>query len=404
MSKLNLLSTLVVAGAIASTALTGCSSNSSSGSSSGPSTANLTGSPVLVGLSSTEQGASSDPNVRIGAQAAITAVNNNGGVHGHPLKLDLCKNDGTAGGVVACANQFITDKVAVSLEGADVAPDAKVAPLKAAGIPIFGIQTNGTAVLQDPYSTITSVSTSLEYKAVLLTLKNQGAKKIVIVAPDQGAAVKQSFENLIIPSYHAAGMDAVYTTFEMAAPDFSSAVTSAQAAHADTIAILGFDSDCTNLIKTARTLGYSGQIFASYCTKFATALGSQAKNVLSFGYVVPAGARATAPVATQHDIDVYEKAMKAAGKSSDVGSFAAYGFSAVMTLASALDPISGEVTAASAKPALDGFKGNVFMGQPNINCAQRPSPGGSCGTAIAVLKTNDSGNETLVNRDFLPVS
>lgn len=399
MSRYPLVRTLFALGAIATVAVSGCSSTDHTSSDSG--TSAPTGPPITIGMSNTELGAFSDPSVTVGAQAAIKYINGRGGIQGRPLALDLCKTDGTTATSAACANQFISDKVTVDLEGLDYGADAKLAPLKAAGIPIFGIESSGNATLGDPYATITSVSTALGYQGALTALKSEGAQKVVIVGPDQGAQLKQVFDSVIIPSAKAMGMDAAYTTFNPAAPDFTVAVTSARATGADTIAITGSEGDCTSAIKTARTLGFTGRLFATFCTKYVTALGNQAKGVTSIGYIVPASARASAPAAIQSEIDTYQAAMKADGKSSSIAGFSAYGFSSVMTLATGLEAIAGPIDSDTAKAALAKFTGDVFLGQRQVDCTHRPGADGTCGTAIAVFEAKGDGSVDLVNGAFL---
>ncbi|MFF1919762.1 ABC transporter substrate-binding protein [Streptomyces sp. NPDC058221] len=367
--------------------------------------AGLKGDPVVVGLINAEQGPLTYPDVSVGASAAIRYVNENGGVNGRPLELVVCKANGTAESTIACAQELISKKAVVSLEGFDPTADAKLAPLKKAGIPVSGATTLVQGVDVSPDANLTSVPWSLSFPAALKALDKLGTKNLVIVGADPGPQMLKILSRNVGAAAGAMGMKASLTAYNPGSPNFAAAVTAAKAKGADAIYISGNEAACTNGVKTARQLGYKGHLFVVNCTDFASELGAVAKGVISLAVLVPPTAEATAPAKTKQDIDTYKKAMKADGSAAAIDSFAIYGFSDVTTFAEAVKGLSGEVTAATAGTAVKGFKGDVFLGQSGVDCTRRPVPdGGSCGTRMAQLEADGKGGFEMVGGSFFDVT
>lgn len=395
---------VVAALAMAST-LAACSSGQVPESDAADRSAGLEGDPVVVGLINAEQGPLTYPDVSIGARAAIRYVNENGGVDGRPLELVVCEANGTAESTIACAQELISKKAVVSLEGFDPTADAKLAPLKEAGIPVFGSTTLVQGVDVSPDANLTSVPWSLSFPAALKALAALGTTNLVIIGADPGPQMLKILKENVAAAAGAMGMEASLTAYNPGSPNFAAAVTAAKAKGADAIYISGNEAACTNGVKTARQLGYKGNLFVVNCTEFTAELGEVAEGAVSLAVLVPPTAQDTAPAKTQADIDIYKEAMTRDGAEDGIDSFAIYGFSDVITFASALDGQSGDITAAVASSAVKGFQGDVFLGQSGVDCTQRPVPeGGSCGTQMAQLEADGKGGFELVGGSFLDVT
>lgn len=395
---------VVAALAMAST-LAACSSGQAPESDAADRSAGLEGDPVVVGLINAEQGPLTYPDVSIGARAAIRYVNENGGVDGRPLELVVCEANGTAESTIACAQELISKKAVVSLEGFDPTADAKLAPLKEAGIPVFGSTTLVQGVDVSPDANLTSVPWSLSFPAALKALAALGTTNLVIIGADPGPQMLKILKENVAAAAGAMGMEASLTAYNPGSPNFAAAVTAAKAKGADAIYISGNEAACTNGVKTARQLGYKGNLFVVNCTEFTAELGEVAEGAVSLAVLVPPTAQDTAPAKTQADIDIYKEAMTRDGAEDGIDSFAIYGFSDVITFASALDGQSGDITAAVASSAVKGFQGDVFLGQSGVDCTQRPVPeGGSCGTQMAQLEADGKGGFELVGGSFLDVT
>lgn len=367
-------------------------------------TGGLTGEPIVVGLINAEQGPLTYPDVSIGARAAVRHVNENGGIGGRPVQLEVCLTNGTAESTVACAQKMVSLRAVTVLEGYDPASEAKRATLDEAGIPTFGTNTIVRSVDIDPNVTLTSVPWSLSFPAALKELSASGAKNVVVVGADPGPQMLEILEKNVGAAARALGMEASLTAYNAGSPNFASAVAAAKAKGADAIYLSGNEAACTNGVKTARSLGFDGPVFVVNCTDYAAELGPIANGVVSLAALVPPSAEQTSPERIKNQIAIYRTAMSSDGADGDADSFAIYGFSSVMTVSDALRANRGRVSAQSMAPLIKGFKGDVFLGQIGVDCTKRPVPtGGSCGTKMARLEANGRGGFDLASGDFVDV-
>src|SRR5882757_3259445 len=75
-----------------------------------------------------------------GARAAISAINADGGVDGHPLELEICDNQLKASAAAACARRFISESVVATVGDESSYGSDTNSPL--ANAKIAGIGTN----------------------------------------------------------------------------------------------------------------------------------------------------------------------------------------------------------------------------------------------------------------------
>lgn len=394
----------VAAVAAVAFALTACgSSDTEEQAQNDPAPSNrATGEPVLLGFVNTDEGALAAPEITTAAKAAADYLNDNGGINGRPVELVTCSTNGSPESSSKCANELISKKVVAVLEGVDLGADAKLKPLKEASIPLFGVYSVGPALAADPGVTFTSAPLPLLFGGLFKILADKGSKKPVFIAPDVGPAFKDQVEKQLLPGAKAAGLDMTALYYNPASPDFAAAVTAAKKQGADAIYLSGDETACTNGVKTARQLGWDQTFVAGTCTQFIKAVGSQAEGVNTISFVLPPGARESAPAPKQEQIDIYLEGMEAAGAADKANSLATYGFATVMTAAEALKKVTGELTAATAAPALLGYQGDVFLGG-TVDCTKRPIPGAFCGTQLAGLEVNEDGTQELLGGDFLDI-
>jgi branched-chain amino acid transport system substrate-binding protein len=381
-------------------ALTACGEKSTPSSAGSPASNKATGSPILVGFINDDQGPAPFPEVTTGAKAAVSYVNSQGGVNNHPIQLVTCSSSASPESTVSCANEMISKKVVAVTLGSVIGADALLKPLKEAAIPIYATNGQGSALLDDPYPTFASMPKVLVFAGVWKFFKQVKTTKPVLIAPDLGAAGKQLAEQAIIPSAKAAGLDLSVTFYNPAAPDFAAAITAAKKKGADGLYILGTEADCTNGVKTAKQLQWTGILFGGTCTQYAKVLGAKAAGVYTLNFQIPSTAIASAPAAKKDQVQLYIDQLKAAGAADKAASPAMYGFSDVMTISDMLRKVSGEVTVANAATAISTYAGDVFMAAP-VDCTKRPVPGGSCGTNFVALKTEADGTQSVVSGDFI---
>src|SRR5882762_9269466 len=97
---------VIVAGVLVAAA-SGCGGGSSSGTG-----ANSGGATIKLGVIANSHDLKV---VQAGAEAAIADINATGGVHGHPLELDVCDNQLKASAAAACARRFISESVVATV-------------------------------------------------------------------------------------------------------------------------------------------------------------------------------------------------------------------------------------------------------------------------------------------------
>ncbi|HUL97930.1 MAG TPA: ABC transporter substrate-binding protein, partial [Mycobacterium sp.] len=178
----------VVALAAACTESKGQADNGGSATGTVPTTVAGTkaaGTPVKIGFTNTDTGATALPQVTAGAKLAAENINaHDNGINGHPIELVTCSTDGTPESSAACANKLVTEKVVAVIDAADVGTDAKLPILRDAGIATMGTITLGTsqALNQDAFFFSPPITT---YPRVEIDLAAAvGAKKITLLFPD----------------------------------------------------------------------------------------------------------------------------------------------------------------------------------------------------------------------------
>lgn len=395
----------LVAGSLCALVLVSACSSSSGGDKKDAGEVKATGTPVYVGFVNSDSGGFALPEITKATQATADYINGHGGMNGHPVKLDLCSTDGTPAASTKCANQFVTDKVLAVLNGYDLGMDAAQPVYKQAGLHIFGA-ISSTAIAMDPDNTIMVAPFVNFYAANGALLKTLGATSTVFVLPNIGPEIKQLY-GLIAAAANKAGVKTSLTLVAPANPDVTAAVTAAKAQHADMLDLNFQENDCTNAIRTAKSLGWTGKIYAGSCSQFIDTLGAQAAGTYAGQYLFPPAAKAAAAAydpQLKDEFDTYETAMKAGGQEAYIKSaFAAYGFSTLMTFANIVKGIPGEPTQAAINAAMASFKGHQVLGLQQ-DCTAKIAPGGACGRYFLPLQVQADGTMTLVGGKPLDVS
>jgi len=350
-----------------------------------------TGEPIMLGLANDEGTAVNFPEYRIGAEAAVKHLNATGGVNGRPIKLILCKADGSPEGSINCANSFIDGKALAYVAGLDVGSDAALPALKSAGLPYITPTAWGIAQGTDPDAFDLHTASDAFSVGAIKALADGGAKRIA----NFHYAIPHSVQ--AEPAYNAAAKKFGSALFHVQVPpqgaDWSTAVNTALAQKAD--AMIGFfnESDCTNLVRAARTAGFTGPIAAGSCSDYVKKLGAQADNTLSIADRYPADLRDSAPPAVQAQLDEYSAAMKDYGKPELTEGLARNSFSMMMELAQVMKGVSGPLTASSLTTALRGITDAPGYFGPNLKCSGSPwkAQPRACSAEVLVIKTVKSG-------------
>ena len=90
------------------------------------------------------------PEIPEAAQAAVKAINSDGGVNGRPLSLSVCDLKGDPNRVTTCARQFAGDKSMIAVVGSDSLTGSPESILQAAGLAYFGSYPNAAPDWTNP--------------------------------------------------------------------------------------------------------------------------------------------------------------------------------------------------------------------------------------------------------------
>jgi branched-chain amino acid transport system substrate-binding protein len=362
-----------------------------------------TGSPVLIGFANNEGQGISVPEYRYGAEAAVKYMNGNGGINGHPIRLDECINDGSPEGSVNCANKFVAAHTVAYYAGVDLGADSALPILDGAGMPYFTEFAWGPKTLTDGNSFLFGAGLLPFYISPVQELKALGIKKTAYFYYNVPTAL--AYLDTAKNTATAEGITTVPIQISATNPDWTSAVATAEADHVDAMWAILQEGDCTNMVRSARSAGFTGPLGVGSCSSYITALGSEAGNTVSdFPFYFPSVA-AEAPPSYQDQIKTYQAAMAADGHASSEEGYAVSSFATTIELGEVMKGISGPITAASVKAALQQAKIPGFMG-PNINCPTRTiaSEPAVCSDAILQYKVVASGSgakKTLLTPNFV---
>jgi branched-chain amino acid transport system substrate-binding protein len=262
-------------------------SSSSAGGSTSATGTNLSGSPMLVYvLESQSAAAFTNPETGVGAQMAADLINSQGGIDGHPVKIQACDTGLDPQMVQKCVTQGIAAKASV-FTGWDNYGAQTFPALEQAGIPWLGGDLGDPIAAQNPISFPTNGLDQSAGYGLADVLITRGAKKISVMALAVTAAIQ--YGDTVLKAAGQLGGSAAGSVvgYQSGAPDMSSYVERALAQHPDGLALISDGTDEANLVKAARTLGFKGPISAiaeNSPDSVASAIGSVGAPFYVVGY------------------------------------------------------------------------------------------------------------------------
>lgn len=292
-------SSLIIAAAAAAVGLAACGSSGGSGASAGGSGSSptsaasgsipadlasfypghkATGTPVKIGVVSDEGGgAESNSNYADAAVAAADYANAElGGIGGHPIVIDRCGTKSTAAGAIACANQFVSDKV-VAVDSAATGFGANVVPIiTKAGIPYVTAQGEAAAELTTPNAFSWSGGFAADLRGFANYAKSQGWKSVTIFPVDVPSAAG-AVQALGGPFFKAAGVKLTITPIPGGIADATPEVTAGLESKPAAVAIVNDEAGCTTTLQALQIVdpGIPTMVNSScYNTGTLGALGS----------------------------------------------------------------------------------------------------------------------------------
>jgi len=360
------------------------------------------GTPVKIGYTNADTGATALPKITEGAKLAVERINaHENGINGHPIELITCSTDGTPESSASCANTLVSEGVVAVIEGGDLGTDAKIPILSGAGIATIGTSTLGTSQSLNPDAFFFSPPATT-YPAIEIDLAAQlGAKKVAVLLPDvpqvpvvAGIADKQAELN---------GIEAKVVKFDPAAPDFDAALAVIAADGSDAITTIATDDWCTAMVRAAKAIDYKGSLILGACSEYARVLGpKETAGIYGLASIWGPSTRKGAPKEALEVIDQFLAAMHEAGKGKEIVGQTYGGYVNIWQVANVLRHIQGELTAQSVMNGMRNMKDVPNPLGQTVTCNPRPYPGFSgCSEGWLEFQSQADGTGKLVSDGFV---
>lgn len=363
------------------------------------------GQTINVELVTTDKGSYPFPQFGEGEAAAVDYVNSHGGVNGAKITLHMCSTDSTPEGSIACTNTAIDKHVVVDSVALDFALDASVPKIEQAGIPVVMDLPAGTLTAASKDVTVLSSSAPSDIAGAFAYFAKQSGlrvRRLAVVAPDSPAA-RQTQPSVTVPVSRALGIPIDIYYLSQSSPDYNSIVLALKSSHADYVLVPLPEGQCTSLVATAKSLGFTGHLIMSGCSQYIATDGAAAVGTYLTSTVYPYLAAPSAPPSIKPDLQLYAQAMSTAGfPTTEIASGdSLVGFAGMANLIYTLDaiPSSKPLTASSVLNALHAAKFIGFDGLP-IDCTGTNSvktDTNACSSTIPLIQVAEAGaNPTLV--------
>lgn len=346
------------------------------------------GQTILIGVTNDDQGSFAEPEYHQVLDRAIKDINANGGIDGAQLKEDFCVGDGSPEKAVTCANQFVTDHVAIVTYGLTISAYAMTPILAGAKIPIV------VNVSFDPGNSPDIRETGPSSQAYslynFLALKTLGSKHPAFIATNDSTHVVQG--KVIKAWGKIVGFNPVIAPYQAPAnADWTTAVQTALTQGADGMFIDILESECTSIVHAAHQLNFKGPITGT-CSQYVKTLPSSETSNTYFSSTgfLPASA-ATAPPQLQKNMALYAKAMDAIGLSAKANGDLEFIYAATQNIATLLRTVSApKITAEAVTAAMNEDHFLPSFDAPDFNCGGKLWAGDpkACSASMLIMKNN----------------
>jgi branched-chain amino acid transport system substrate-binding protein len=288
------------------------------------------------------------PEVLAGAKAGVAKLNDEGGIGGRKVELDVCEikafgNEAESNG---CARKFIDDGVVADIGSFGIAP-ATYALYEQANIPAIGNFVSDTSLGKGLHAGFTSkVSFPLTGGATPLLVsvgqlaRNQGYKSFVGFQVE-GASSMASDE---------AGYGqklARVVEFPLDATDMSSYAATAMEAKPDAITLAGPSVQLLQVYQALSNLGFKGAVVAN-CVSVSDQVLQQIPGLLCTS-------QSQLPSNTDEKVQDAAKRIREADAKAPLNELSGSAYAAALAVKDALKDASGKVTGSDVLAGLDGL-------------------------------------------------
>jgi branched-chain amino acid transport system substrate-binding protein len=378
---------------------TSSSTSSSTGASSVLGTPKkATGSPITLGLLNIESGPVTFPEYRQAAELAVKYINDyKGGIGGHVVKIASCATDGQPATSGRCAGQIVDKKPTMILGGADTGAPGAFPVYKRAnlayvgGIPFTPVESNAPNAVQ-----FYSVSVGDNAATVKYATQSLGVKKASIIYTDDTQG-KFTGLKVIAASLKAAGVDVKSVPVSPSAADLSSVAAAAVGSSPDLIYV-NSPNACPGLLKALKSVGSTAKIAGIDPCTSPPALKAAGAGAEGLYFAQPFQSLDSGTP----DANLMGAAVKKYGGTKiALDSIAQAGFSTVMNVQAALDPVKTLNTKTILAAFKDGKAHKNFLAH-DYTCdgKQLPTATAVC-NAYQLIKQVKGGKVTTVDGKFI---
>jgi branched-chain amino acid transport system substrate-binding protein len=312
-----------------------------------------TGEPLKVGYINVQGGSAvSDPEFTEGAELAVSYVNGHlNGFGGHPVQLIKCYTDDTSASTAACANQMVSDKVPLVIQGSDTNTSADLI-LARAGIPYVLPNGNGPADLDTPGVFALTTQAGGGLGGFAMYAMDHGWKKVAILALGT-PSISQSVQRITETAYSKAGVHYQATYVPPGTPDQTPQVSAAMSGHPDAIFFIGDVNTCTSFLKAVAALGVTTPVFLVGSCAASSVLASVPATALENTYAL-----STVDLGdTGADVQTFETLLRQQDPAADPHAIRLrLGYLPVIALARILKGFTGDPTANNLMNAIRSAK------------------------------------------------
>jgi branched-chain amino acid transport system substrate-binding protein len=321
------------------------------------------GEPVKIGMVSDGKTDAYDNTDELRAAKATAEYFNEhqAGIGGRPIEVVTCEAKGDPGATTDCANQMVENGVVAVALSQLAAAQSLWEPLHAAGIPTFFTAGFGDEIERDTQSTFllaNPVSTLLGLP--IAEAKADDVNKIAFVVIDVPQAVDLLESNDAQTTLEKSGLEHQVVRVPVGTADMTTQMQEVANSGAGVVHVIGNDAFCIAAFQGLKAVAYEGHITAvTQCitdaTREAMPGGLEGISVQS---LVALGATG------DPTYDLYRAVMSTYGQDvQDVNNYVAMAaYSAMGSLATAAQGVSGDVTPASIAQAIKAMPESVISG------------------------------------------
>lgn len=355
-----------------------------------------TGEVIKVGYVNNEGGALSLPEFRTGGEVAIEAINAAGGINGAQIEVVSCLSDASPEGAINCANELIEEDVVLAYMGIELASEAAIQLWIDAGIPYISSNSWGNTEKNADGAHLLHTASGAYAVGPAKTFGDLGIDNIAVILEDNPAG-RDFMANIITPVLAHNEITFTEISVDPAAPDWTAAVATAQAADVDGIWGQLTEPGCIGMVGATSASGYDKPVFAGSCSFYIGVLGEAAVGTYAQGDLYFPEVRQFAPPEIQSRLDDYVEQMTAAGYEDQINGFAVAPYSGWFEMREILETIEGDITAASVDDAFENAGPTAGWLGPDLRCGEAPWPAESshCGSEIIVWQVQQFEDGTI---------